>query len=109
MFGMRNYLLSVKHKMTQDKKELKYLAIQSLFLKGTIKRMSDIIKLDPTMVSRDFPMNHSRYVKKLYQPELFTIKQVKRLAEMLEIKPQLIVEIILKQPSSLKPSQKKKK
>jgi hypothetical protein len=83
--------------MVKDEKKLKYQAVRSLFVNGGIKRMKDIEKLYPTMISKDLKINHSRYIQKLYKPDLFTIQQIQKLAALLEIDPILIINIILKQ------------
>lgn len=87
------------YRMTKESKNLRYQAIHSMFVKGNIKRMKEIATLYPTMIAKDLNMNYSRYVERLYKPELFTIKQVKDLAELFELKPHLIFDIILNDPA----------
>lgn len=79
-----------------------------MFLSGSVKRMKDIEKLYPTLVAKTLRINHSRYIQKLYRPEEFTIKQIIDLSGILEINPQMILDVILKQINTpVKPGRKK--
>lgn len=83
--------------MAKGENETQYAAVRLMFLSNTIKRMRDIEKLYPTMVSKALGINHSRYIQKLYKPEEFSIKHIVRLANLLDINPQLIIDVIFKQ------------
>ncbi len=56
--------------------------------------MKDIEALFPTMVAKDLGINHSRYISKLYKPELFTYGQIFKLASLLNVEPQIISTVI---------------
>lgn len=86
--------------MASEDKKLQYLAVKSLFLSGSVKHMKDIEKLYPTMIAKSLGINHSRYIEKLYKPEGFTIKNIIELANLVEISPQLILDVIIKQLGS---------
>ena len=73
-----------------------------MYLSGSVKRMKDIEKLYPTLMARSLGMNHSRYIQKLYNPEEFTIKQICVFATLLELEPQIIWEVIIKEIKSQK-------
>jgi hypothetical protein len=72
-----------------------YLAIKSMFQSENVKKMRDIEKLYPTLIAKALRINHSRYIQKLYNPELFTIKQIFNLAKLLDLHPQLILNVIV--------------
>ena len=74
-----------------------FVAIRSMFISGSVKKMRDIEKLYPTTVAKSLRINHSRYIQKLYKPEEFTIKQVAALSNLLEIDVQVILDVIIKQ------------
>ncbi len=93
--------------MASEDKNSQYLAVKSMFLSGSVKRMKDIEKLYPTMIAKSLGINHSRYIEKLYKPEGFTIKNIIELANLVEISPQLILDVIIKQLSPVIKSKKK--
>jgi len=74
-------------------------AIRALFVTGTVKKMKDLEYQSPTLVARLMKLNHSRYISKLYKPQDFTIRQVIALANILDLHPHLIADVILKQSS----------
>ena len=74
-------------------------AIRALFVTGTVKKMRDLEYQSPTLVARLMKLNHSRYINKLYKPQDFTISQVIALANILDLHPHMIAEVILKQSS----------
>lgn len=71
-----------------------YLSLKALFESGSVKKMKDIEELFPTMIAKDLGMNHSRYISKLYKPELFSYGQIFKLALMLNVEPQVISNVI---------------
>ena len=86
--------------MATKDNELQYLALKSMFDSNNIKKMRDIEKLYPTMIATDMGMNHGRYIKKIHNPEEFTIKEICKLASLLQISPSIITNIILAELSS---------
>ncbi len=94
--------------MPKEEKNSQFLAIRSMFLSGSVKRMKDIEKLYPTLVAKSLRINHSRYIQKLYKPEGFTILQLNELAKLLDIDIHLILDVVIKQLSSSSKSLKKK-
>jgi len=81
----------------EEKDSSKLTVLKSVFLSGSVNRMKDIEELYPTYTGKLLGMNHSVYIKKLNNPALFTIKQILFLAEQIDIKPEIIINIILKQ------------
>lgn len=86
--------------MRKEVKNSQFMAIKSMFLSGSVKRMKDIEKLYPTLVAKTLRINHSRYIQKLYKPEGFTIRQIDDLAKLLGINIQVILDVIIKQLNS---------
>ena len=84
-------------KMPKDDKKDQFIAIRSMFVSGSVKRMRDIEKLYPTAVAKSLKINHSRYIQKLYKPEEFTIKQLVALSNLLDLDIQLVLEVVIKQ------------
>lgn len=93
--------------MAKEENDAQYKAIRLMFQSGSIKRMRDIEKLYPTMIAKALGINHSRYIQKLYKPEEFSVKYIIELANLLDINPQLIIEVIFKQLSSANRIKKK--
>ena len=85
--------------MAKKETETQLLSIKAMFERGSVTKMRDIEKLFPTKVAKELGMNHSRYVVKLKKPELFNIKQIVRLASLLNISPELITGVIFKEIS----------
>lgn len=94
--------------MKDEEKSLKYKSLSLMFSEGSIKKMRDIEKLYPSMIARDLKLNYSRYLERLYKPEMFSLKQVDLLAGLLEIDPLIICKIILKQQEKTNKSSKRK-
>lgn len=65
-----------------------------MFDSNNVKKMRDIEKLYPTMIAADMGMNHGRYIKKLHNPEEFTIKQICKLASLIHLPATALVNII---------------
>jgi hypothetical protein len=94
--------------MPKEDKSNQFVAIRSMFLSGSVKRMKDIEKLYPTLVAKSLGINHSRYIQKLYKPEEFSIKQIIALSSILELDPQTIIDIVLKQVNTFSKQGRKK-
>ena len=83
--------------MAKKETEKQLVSIKAMFENGSINKMRDIEKLFPTKVAKELGMNHSRYVVKLKKPDLFNIKQIMKLASVLNISPDLIAGVIFKE------------
>lgn len=83
--------------MPQEEKIPKFAILKSLFLDGSIKSMKDIKELYPTYIGKKLGLNHSRYIEKLNNPEMFKIQHIITFARMIDINPQIIMTIILNQ------------
>jgi hypothetical protein len=86
----------------------KFIAIRSMFISGSVRKMKDLEKQSPTHVARALGINHSRYIQKLYNPEEFTVLHLADMANLFEIDIQFIWEVVVRQLTpSLKYSKKK--
>jgi hypothetical protein len=94
--------------MPKEERNNQFIAIKSMFISGSVRKMKDIEKLSPTKVAKALHMNHSRYIHKLYNPEQFKIIHLKDLANLLDLDIQIIWDVILKQVNtSLKMTKKR--
>jgi hypothetical protein len=93
--------------MAKKETETQLLLIKGMFDNGSVTKMRDIEKLFPTKIAKTLGMNHSRYVVKLRKPELLTIKQIIKMASLLNVLPERITEIIFKELSTVKPRKSK--
>ena len=83
--------------MPKEVKNNQFIAIRSMFISGSVKKMRDIEELYPTLVAKALRINHSRYIKKLYNPQEFTIRHLVELSNIFEIDIQLIWDVISRQ------------
>ncbi len=83
--------------MPKEERNSQFIAIRSMFLSGSVKRMRDIEKLYPTAMAKSLRINHSRYIQKLYHPDEFTIKQLTIFSTLLDLDLQLVLDVIIKQ------------
>ena len=87
--------------MAKEEENDQFVAIRSMFLSGSVRRMKDIEKLYPTAMAKTLRINHSRYIHKLYHPEGFTFKQLVTMANILELDIQIIIDVIIRQLSTI--------
>lgn len=71
-----------------------------MFDSNNVKKMRDIEKLYPTMIATDMGINHGRYIKKIHSPDEFTIKEICKLASLIQVDPSVITNIILTEVSN---------
>lgn len=70
------------------------LSIGTMFETGRIKKMYTLAELYPTKISKSLGINYGRYISKLSHPDKFTIGEIVRLAELLNIEPDMITKVI---------------
>lgn len=70
-------------------------AIKAMFETGKIKRMKQLEKLSPTKIAKALGLNYGRYIRKLYNPELFVVAELKMLAKILDAKFKTISEVVI--------------
>lgn len=76
-------------------------SIALLFEAKKVKRMYDIAGLFPTKISRRLGINSDRYSVKLSSPEKFSVLEILKLAYILGIDPNLILDVIQKETEIL--------
>jgi hypothetical protein len=86
--------------MAKKEAEKQLLSVKAMFENGSVTKMRDIEKLFPTKIAKELGMNHSRYVIKLKKPDSFNIKQIIRMASLLNIRPEIITGVIFKELST---------
>lgn len=69
-------------------------SVGAMFETHKIKKMYDISELYPTKIIKLLGINSERYSVKLADPEKFTVSEVLRLAYILNIDPNLIIDVI---------------
>ncbi len=70
------------------------LSIGSMFETGRIKKMYTLAELYPTKIAKSLGINYGRYIFKLSHPDKFTIGEIVRLADLLNIEPDMITKVI---------------
>lgn len=78
-----------------------------MFLSKTVTRMRDIKDVNPTQVAKALGINHSRYLHKLQKPGEFAFRHIWKLAELLEIDVQQIIDIIKAEMASASKTRKR--
>lgn len=76
-------------------------SIALLFEAKKVRRMYDIAGLYPTKISRLLGINTDRYSVKLSNPEKFSVNELLKLAYILSIDPNLILDVIQKEAENL--------
>lgn len=94
--------------MVKEESKHQFVVLKSMFLSGSVKRMRDIEKLYPSQVSKALGMNHSRYIHKLYNPEEFKFKNIKALANLINIDIQIILNVLINESNAASKSISKK-
>ncbi|SFN81750.1 hypothetical protein [Salegentibacter flavus] len=70
------------------------LSIGSMFETGRIKKMYTLSELYPTKIAKSLGINYGRYMVKLSHPDRFTLGEIVRLANLLNIEPEMITKVI---------------
>ena len=73
-------------------KEFKF--IKAAFENGKVKKMSDLEKEKPTLISKLLGMNQGRYAAKLFKPHEFSPSEIARISIILDIDAGLIINLI---------------
>jgi len=82
--------------MTKDDphKDPTLISIGSMFETGRIKKMYTLAELYPTKIAKSLGINYGRYMVKLSHPDKFTLGEIVRLANLLNIDPDIITKVI---------------
>lgn len=81
-------------KNNNNNPEKDLLSVGAMFETNKIKKMYDISDLYPTKIIKLLGINSERYSVKLADPEKFSISELLRLAYILNIDPNLIINVI---------------
>ncbi|MEE1962761.1 hypothetical protein V1387_08705 [Allomuricauda taeanensis] len=77
-----------------DHKDPALVSIGSMFETGKIRKMYTLAELYPTRIAKSLGINYGRYMVKLNHPDKFTMGEIVRLAELLDIEPDMITKVI---------------
>ena len=76
-------------------KDARYRNAQKLILAGLIKNLADLLDaVSKTPLARDMHTAPSRLTKLINQPELFTFEDCYKIAAILEVDPDKIIDLI---------------
>lgn len=89
-------MIDIKLRINEERNS-QFIAIRSMFMSGSVKRMKDIEKLYPTAMAKSLRINHSRYIQKLYHPDEFTIKKLMIFCALLDLDLQVVLDVIVRQ------------
>lgn len=81
--------------MEEMAKNIEFEAIKAMFETGKIKKLVQLEKLSPTKLSKLLGINYGRYIEKLHNPELFALKELVKLAQIIDIDFKLIVDNVV--------------
>lgn len=80
-----------------DTNDIAFEAIKTMFETGKITKMKQLEKLSPTKTAKALGINYGRYIRKLYNPELFVISELIKLSEILDIKFKNLIEVVIRE------------
>lgn len=81
--------------MEELTKNIELEAIKALFEMNTIKKLSQLEKLSPTKISKRLKINYGRYIEKLHHPELFALKELFNLAQLIDIDIDVLLGVVI--------------
>jgi len=77
-------------------KDIRYGAVQSLIEAKRIQRFKDIFEYLPkTVVARDLKLNYRSFVSKINAPHRWTIQDITRMADLMELEYTRLFELII--------------
>jgi hypothetical protein len=86
----------------------RYKYLQSIWKAGDLTSLKDIFGIVPrSIVATDIGLNYGRFSQKVLKPELFTFRDILRLAKYTEIDPKVLAEIVLKDIEAIRNPPKK--
>lgn len=76
-------------------KDKRYQTIRLYIQAGAISSFGEIFDILPkSVLSRDLRLNYIRLVKKIQDPNLFTLREMRRMAELIEVDDEVIFNLI---------------
>jgi hypothetical protein len=77
-------------------KDNRYEAVKSLIETGRIKRLKDIFTIIPiSVVHRDSNIHYATLHRRIYDTRLLTLDNFIKLAELIEVTPEVIVSLAI--------------
>lgn len=81
--------------MEDSAKNIEFEAIKAMFETGKINKFIQLEKLSPTKLSKLLGINYGRYIEKLHNPQLFVLRELVKLAEILDIDFKLLTDTVV--------------
>lgn len=81
--------------MEDDDMNIEFEAIKAMFETEKIKKMSQLERLSPTKLSKLLGINYGRYIEKLNNPELFMLRELMKLAKLIDVDFKLLVDTVV--------------
>lgn len=79
-------------------KDKRYNTVKKLISAGFIKSFSEILDTVPkTVIAQDLGMHHQTFGKLIKNPDKFTFKDAFRIASLIEVEEQIIMNLIYEQ------------
>ncbi|WEK34159.1 MAG: hypothetical protein P0Y53_16850 [Candidatus Pseudobacter hemicellulosilyticus] len=76
-------------------KDKRYQTVKMYIDAGAIKSFQDIFDILPkSILSRDLRLNYSRLVKRVHNPNLFTLREIRQMAELIEVDGLVVYRLI---------------
>ena len=94
---IHKYLWNMDNQRIPKNIDADFLAIKSLFESGIIKSMKLLEKQAPTKMAKSLGLQYNSYLEKLNHPEKFTLLHVFKMAELCDLDPDLIYQLIKEQ------------
>ena len=73
-----------------------FKTLKRMFEAGAVEKLYDIKEIQPSRIADILGINKSRYALKLSRPETFSVSEILRLSYIIDIDPNLIINIIQK-------------
>lgn len=81
--------------MDNISKNIEFEAIKAMFETGKITKMAQLEKLSPTKLSKLLGINYGRYIEKFHNPELFALRELVKLAKIIDTDFKLLADTVI--------------
>jgi hypothetical protein len=78
-------------------------ALKLMFESGSIKKMTDIMDMQPSKIASALNINYGRFVKKLFNTGSFRVKEVIAFEKLLGVTPNAIMKVVMNNASEVRP------
>jgi len=77
-------------------KDKRYNTVKKLLNNNDLKSVEELLTIvPPTTVRNDLKISYQSFTKRTQSPEFFTLKELLRLAALIECNPRLIIDLVL--------------